>query len=97
MVETAVMAAPVTMGSLDKLAAELTDDLLNVRSRLDAVYDAMNGERPQCESGDAEGKASGCVSEIKRRIGASSAIVTEIKKTLTEIESIVLSEAKTPQ
>lgn len=97
MIETVATATPDTMAFIEKQAGELTDELLNVRNRLDAVYDAMNGERPKCESGDEKGRAAGSISEIKRLMGNSATVVTEIKKTLSDIESIVLSDVKQPQ
>ena len=100
MIETAMETKETkatTMSALERQADDLTQDLRNVRGRFSTIYDAMNGESPVCEDGEAEGRAAGFVGEISRMLRVSSRIVMDIKKALSEIEGIILPENDVPK
>lgn len=85
------VASP-TMNSLESQASDLTSALQTIEQRVESIYGAINGDRPHADQGEDEGRAAGCIAEITRRLNLSRGIVEQISKTLTEIESVVLSE-----
>ena len=87
-----VAAKVTTLDDIEAQAGNLIQDLANVSNRIENVYGVMNGAQPAASPCEEECRAAGSIGEISRRLRASDDLVTSIKNTLAEIESVVLSD-----